>query len=305
MSASVWSTESWTWAAIWARSSARARAWRSAMRSRTRLSHQGPKMTTIAAMTRAAPPTGRSAATVVWPSTSSSDAGRPDEHAHDDAGDQPAAALAVGVRPEQRHDVVVDERLLRLVGVAPDEDDHADGQEGRPADEADERDVQGAGDELHRDEQRDEDGGDRPDASAVADGARGDVGGLPLHRDQQPGHGVDEHHHAAGDGQQDEADAHPRGVDPRRLRHRTTDAAQDAVVGTAAQGPQLPADVVVAMVAPIGPVPVPSSTRARRRTRARRGRRAVAPPYPCPSSAGRGPGCRARPATAQSGGHPR
>ena len=70
MSARVWSTESWTWAAIWARSSASARAWRSAMRSRTRLSHQGPKMMTLAATTSAAPPTGRRAATVVWPSTS-------------------------------------------------------------------------------------------------------------------------------------------------------------------------------------------------------------------------------------------
>ena len=32
--------------------------------------------------------------------------------------------------------------------------------------------MQGAGDELHRDEQRDEDGGDRPDTPAIADGAR-------------------------------------------------------------------------------------------------------------------------------------
>ena len=88
-----------------------------------------------------------------------------------------------------------------------------------------------------------------PDAAAVVDGAGVDVGGLPLHGDQQPGHGVDEHHHAAADGQQDEADAHPGGVDPRRPRDRTADAAQHTVVGAAAQGPQLPTDVVVAVVA--------------------------------------------------------
>ena len=99
MSASVWSTESWTWAAICARSSARARAWRSAMRSRTRLSHHGPKMTTLAAMTRAAPPTGRSAATGRVALDQQRDAGGADEHAGDDAGDEPAAATAVGAAP--------------------------------------------------------------------------------------------------------------------------------------------------------------------------------------------------------------
>ena len=100
------------------------------------------------------------------------DAARPDEEAGDDTGDEPAASLAVmGVRPEQGHDVIVDERLLRRVGVAPDEDENADGQERRPAEEPDERHVQGAGDELHRDQQRNEDGGDRPDTTAVADGA--------------------------------------------------------------------------------------------------------------------------------------
>ena len=80
----------------------------------------------LAATTSAAPPTGRSAATVVWPMTSSDDAARPDEHADHDAGDEPAAALPVGVGAEERDDVVVDERLLRLVGVAPDEDDDAE-----------------------------------------------------------------------------------------------------------------------------------------------------------------------------------
>ena len=76
---------------------------------------------------------------------------RTDEQAHDDAGDEPAATHPVRVRPEQRHDVVVDEGLLGLPGVAPDQDDHADGEECRPSEETDERDVQGAGDELHRD----------------------------------------------------------------------------------------------------------------------------------------------------------
>ena len=45
---------------------------------------------------------------------------------------------------------------------------------------------------------RDEDGGDRPDPPAIGDGAGVDVVVLPLHRDQHPGQGVDEHHHAAG-----------------------------------------------------------------------------------------------------------
>ena len=100
------------------------------------------------------------------------DAARSDENAGDDASDEPAPARpVVRVRTEQGQDVIVDERLLRLVGVAPDEDHHADGQERRPAEEPDEPDVQGAGDELHRDQQRDEDGGDRPDPPAVADGA--------------------------------------------------------------------------------------------------------------------------------------
>jgi hypothetical protein len=128
-------------------------------------------MTTLAAMTSAAPPTGRSAATVVA-LDQQGDTARPDEESGDDTGDEPATSLAVaGVRPEQGHDVIVDERLLRLVGVPPDEDDDADGQERRPAEEPDERHVQGAGDELHRDQQRNEDGGDRPHAPAVADGA--------------------------------------------------------------------------------------------------------------------------------------
>ena len=39
------------------------------------------------------------------------------------------------------------------------------------------------------------------DAAAVVDGPGVDVGGLPLHRDQQPRHGVDEHHDATDDGQ--------------------------------------------------------------------------------------------------------
>ncbi len=153
---------------------------------------------------------------------------------------EPAAALPVRSVPSKGTTSFVDERLLRLAGVAPDEDDDADGEEGRPAEEADERDVQGAGDELHGDQQRDQDGGDRPDAAAVGDGAGVDVGGLPLHRDQQPRHGVDEDHHAAGDGQQDEADAHPHGVDAGLPRDGAADAAEDAVVRAPAQAAQLP-----------------------------------------------------------------
>ncbi len=92
---------------------------------------------------------------------------RPDEHTQAHPGDQPAATLPVPVGAQQGHDVFVDERLLGVAGVSPDEDDDADGEEGRPAEEADERDVQGAGDELHGDQQRNQDGGDRPDAAAV------------------------------------------------------------------------------------------------------------------------------------------
>ena len=65
------------WTAIWARSSARARAWRSARRSRTRLSHHGPKTTTMAATTNSEPATGRKAAPVGWPRIRASRPARP------------------------------------------------------------------------------------------------------------------------------------------------------------------------------------------------------------------------------------
>ena len=182
------------------------------------------------------------------------DPARRDEKAGDDANDEPAPANPVmSVPTEQGHDLIVDERLLGRVGVAPDEDDHADGQEGRPAEEPDERDMQGAGDELHRDQQRDEDGGDRADPPAIGDDTCVDVFVLPLQRDQHPGQGVDEHHHTAADGQQDNADTHPHGVDPRRPRDGATNAAEHAVVGGTAHAPQPPPEVVMAAVVLIGP----------------------------------------------------
>ena len=236
MRARVWSTESWTWAAICARSSASARAWRSAMRSRTRLSHQGPKMTTAAAMTSTAPPTGRTRRR--WCGPRPGRRSRPPRpNAQDHTGDEPATTLPVPVRPQQRHDVFVDERLLGLAGVAPDEDDDADGQEGGPAEKPDEPDVQGAGDELHGDQEWQQNGHERPDATAVGDGARVDIAAVPLHRDQQPRHGVHEDHDAAGDRQQDEADADPHGVDPGLPRDGAADTTQDPVVGAPAQTP--------------------------------------------------------------------
>ena len=128
-------------------------------------------MITLAATTRAAPPTGRSAATVVWPSTSSTMPTGPDHDPDGHARDEPAPTPAVGVGAEERHHVVVDEGLLGLVGVAPDQDQHAEGEEGGPPDEPDEAEVQRARDHLHRDQHRDEDGGDQADAAAVVDGA--------------------------------------------------------------------------------------------------------------------------------------
>ena len=248
-------------------------------------------------MTSTAPPTGRERGHRRVTLDQDGDTDRTDEEPDDHAGDEPAPAHPVGVGPEQRHDVLVDERLLGLSGVAPDQDDHADGQEGRPSEETDERDVQRGRDELHRDQQRDEDGGDRPDAAAVADGAGVDVVGLPLHRDQQPGHGVDEHHHAAGDRQQDEADAHPHGVDPRLARDGPADATQDAVVGATAQGTQSPPDMVVTVVIATrtGAHGGRGTTRSFVRTSAGR------PTSPRAGTARP----RARRATAQSGGHRR
>ena len=58
MSASVCSTESCTWAAMSARSSARVRACRSSTRSRAMRSHHGPSMITIAAITSRSPASG-------------------------------------------------------------------------------------------------------------------------------------------------------------------------------------------------------------------------------------------------------
>src|SRR6478672_4581056 len=62
ISASVCSTESCTRAAMSTRSSARALAWRSSARSRAIRSHQGPRASTMAAITSSTPPSGRSSA---------------------------------------------------------------------------------------------------------------------------------------------------------------------------------------------------------------------------------------------------
>ncbi len=203
--------------------------------------------------------------------------------------DEPTAAVSVRVRAEQRHHVVVDERLLRLVGVAPDEDDHPGSQEGRPAEEADEGHVQRARHELHRDEERDQDGGDQADPAPVVDGAGVDVGALALHRDEQPRHGVDQHHHPAADGEEHEPDADPHGVDARRARHRAAHATQHPVVGAPPQRAHPPAEVVVvAVLVPLrpgsgaagpgatGPDPAPVGWAPRRgRVGRRRGRAAT------------------------------
>ena len=267
ISASVWSTESWTWAAIWARSSASARAWRSAMRSRTRLSHQGPKMITLAATTRTAPPTGRSAATVVWPSTSSTIPPAPIR--------TPTATRAMSQRrpppwvsaprsgtTSWSMKAFSDSLALRQIRISTPRARKV----GHPMNPT-KAEVQGARDELHRDQHRDEDGGDQADAAAVVDGARVDVGGLALHGDQQPRHGVDEHHHAAADGEQHEADAHPGGVDPGRRRDGAAHAAEDAVVRGPAQA--------CAASCRRGGLMVPAASRSRARpgtTSARRSR---------------------------------
>ena len=83
------------------------------------------------------------------------------------------------------------------------------------------------------------------DATAVVDGAGVDVGGLPLHGDEQPRHGVDEDHHTAGDGEQHEADADPHDVHAGRPRHGAADPTEHPVVRGAAQGAQPPPDMVL------------------------------------------------------------
>ena len=293
MRASVCSTESWTWAAICARSSARARACRSAMRSRTRLSHHGPKMTTLAAMTSAAPPTGRRAATVVWPSTRSAIPAAPistpaTTRAMSQRRPRPWASPPNNGTTSLSMKAFSDSLALRQMSTTTPMAKKV-GHPTRPMN----GDVQAGRDELHRDEQWDQDGGDRPDASPIVGGARGDVGVLALNRDQDPGHGVDEDHHSAGDGQQDEPDAHPHGVDARGPRDGAADAAQDSVVRSPAQCPQPSPHMVVVLVLVVfrvGPWPVP-----------------VMRPVTVaggPSRPGAG-GSRARPATALSGGHRR
>ena len=186
-----------------------------------------------------------------------------DEDTDENADDEPAAPPTVGgVAAQERDDVAVDEGLLRLVGVAPDEDHHADGKQGGPTDEAHECDVQGARDQLQRDEQREQDGDDQTDAAAVVDGPGVDVAVLPLHGDQQPGHGVDEHHDAAHDREEHEADAHPRDVDPGGPRDGSADATEYPVVRAPPEAAQPPGDVVVAVVVAMAQVrPRPAAVR--------------------------------------------
>ena len=136
------------------------------------------------------------------------------------------------------------------------------------------------------------------DAAAVVDGAGVDVGGLALHGDQQPGHGVDEHHDAAADGEQHEADAHPRDVDPGGRRDRAADAAEHPVVRAPAQGCAASGRrgggaggwrSVRPGPATVRPVPVRSDPAPRRAA---------------PTAPWAGPSARARPARLPSGGHP-
>ncbi len=85
--------------------------------------------------------------------------------------------------------------------------------------------------------------------------ARGiDVAAVSVHRNQQPRHGVHEDHHATGDGQQDEADTDPHGVDAGFPRNGAADTTQDPVVGAAAQTAQLAADVLMPVLAVVAPV---------------------------------------------------
>ncbi len=169
------------------------------------------------------------------------------------------ASLAVEVVAEEWDDLVVDEVLLRLVGVAPDEHDQPDGEQRGPTDEADVRHVQGARDHLQKDQQRNQDGEDEADPLLVLDGPRVDVARLPVHRDHEPGQGVDEDHDPAGDARQDAPDAHPSDVDTGGPRDRTAHATQHPVVLGAAEGPEPAPDVrwhVMTVVRPLGTAPV-------------------------------------------------
>ena len=189
MRARVWSTESCTWAAIWARSSARARAWRSAIRSRTRLSHHGPNTTTRAPTTRRAPPTGPERGLVGMAEDEDQQPGHAQRHAGRDAQDEgrrvwrSASLWTMGRRSSLIHARSV------VAGVAADQDGGGHGQEHRPDERAEIADVERRGHDLDHDQRRDMASTSRmPRRSATARDEDG--GALPGQRQEEPGQGV-------------------------------------------------------------------------------------------------------------------
>ena len=142
--------------------------------------------------------------------------------------DELPPSVAVAVAPDAEHgsEVVVDPYAFVLTGVAPDENRETDGGEHRPADDADESDVEEGDEDLRGDDDGD-DRDDQADAAPVIDGPGEDVGRLVVKGNDEPGQGVDQHRKAGEKSQQDEADPEDRGVDTGGLGHAAAHAGQD------------------------------------------------------------------------------
>ena len=107
--------------------------------------------------------------------------------------------------------------------------------------------MQRAHDDLDDDEHGNE-GDEEANAATVVDGTVEDAGVLAAHRDQEPGQGVGQDRHPGGQGEDDDADAHPGDVDAEGLREGAADATEDPVLGVAAEVLQPAGEVVAALV---------------------------------------------------------